>query len=130
MANGVGENQTIWKNTMAAFKNQFTRIDKLFVEAKLCANNLANPDHNMNGKEARKLVGPLQCKLELVHNYINWLHTILPKATGPVDKGTYSVENLSAQLDECMERAKMGNQELTAFLEAINDWEVNAVTES
>ena len=59
MANSVDENQTIWKNTMAAFKNQFTQIDKLFVEAKLCATNLADPAHSMNGKEVRKLVEPL-----------------------------------------------------------------------
>ena len=117
----VEENQTLWKNTMKAFKSQFTQIEKQLAEARLCLNNLADPDHNMNGKEARKLVGPLQRKLELVHNYINSLHTILPKATGPVNEGTYSVENLSAQLDECMERAKMGNQELRAFLEAIDD---------
>ena len=96
MANGVGENQTIWKNTMAAFKNQFTRIDKLFVEAKLCATNLADPAHSMNGKEARKLVEPLQHKLELVNNYINSLHTVLPLAAVTEDDGIHSVERLSA----------------------------------
>ena len=130
MANSVGENQTVWKNTMAAFKNQFTRIDKLFVEAKLCATNLADPAHSMNGKEARKLVEPLQRKLELVNNYINSLHTVLPLAAVTEDEGTYSVEKLSARLDECMDRAKMGNQELTTFLEAIEEWEIHAVKES
>ena len=130
MANSVDENQTIWKNTMAAFKNQFTRIDKLFVEAKLCANNLADPTHNMNGKEVRKLVEPLQRKLELVNNYINLLHTVLPLAAVTEDEGTYSVEKLSARLDECMDRAKIGNQELTIFLEAIEEWEIHAVKES
>ena len=106
---------------MKAFKNQFTQIEKQIAEARSCLNNLANPDHDMNGKEARKLIGPLQRKLELVHNYINSLHTILPKATGPLDDGIYSVDNLSTQLDECMEKAKIGNQELTAFVEAIED---------
>ena len=130
MANSVGENQTIWKNTMAVFKNQFTRIDKLFVEAKLCATNLADPAHSMNGKEARKLVEPLQRKLELVNNYINSLHTVLPLAAVTEDDGNYSVDKLSALLDECMERTKMGNQELTTFLEAIEEWEIHAVKES
>ena len=130
MSNSVDENQTIWKNTMAAFKNQFTRIDKLSVEAKLCATNLADPAHSMNGKEARKLVEPLQRKLELVNNYINSLHTVLPLAAITEDEGIDSVEKLSARLDECMERAKMGNQELTTFLEAIEEWEIHAVKES
>ena len=103
MSNSVDENQTIWKNTMAAFKNQFTRIDKLFVEAKLCASNLADPAHSMNGKEARKLVEPLQRKLELENNYINSLHNVLPLATATEDEGQFSVERLSASLDECME---------------------------
>ena len=121
MSNSVDENQTIWKNTMAAFKNQFTRMDKFFVEAKLCASNLADSAHSMNGKEARKLVEPLQRKLELVNNNINSLHTVLPLAAVTEDEGQYSVERLSAKLDECMERAKMGNQELTTFLEAIEE---------
>ena len=81
---------------MAAFKNQFTRIDKLFVEAKLCASNLANPAHSMNGKEARKLVELLQRKPKLVNNYINSLHTVLPLAAVTEDEGNYSVEKLSA----------------------------------
>ena len=115
---------------MAAFKNQFTRIDKLFVEAKLCATNLADPAHSMNGKEARKLVEPLQRKLELVNNYINSLHTVLPLAAVTENEGQYSVEKLSTRLDEYMERAKMGNQELTTFLEAIEEWEIHAVKES
>ena len=116
MANNVDENQTIWKNTIAAFKNQFTRMDKLFVEAKLCSDNLADPAHNMNGKEAKKLVESLKRKLELVNNYINSLHTVLPLAAVTEDEGMYSVDRLTAQLDECMERAKQGNLELTTFL--------------
>ena len=32
---GVGESQTTWKNTLAAFKRQFTQIDKLMSDAKL-----------------------------------------------------------------------------------------------
>ena len=74
---GVDENQTIWKNTVSAFKRQFTQLDKLFVDAKSCAIDLADPSHNMNGKEAKKLVEPLQRKLELVNNYINSLHKVL-----------------------------------------------------
>ena len=127
---GVDENQTIWKNTVSAFKRQFTQLDKLFVDAKSCAVDLADPSHNMNGKEAKKLVEPLQRKLELVNNYINSLHKVLPLAAVTDDEGTYSVERLSATLDECMERAKGGNLELTAFLEAIEAWELHALKDS
>ena len=120
---GVGENQTIWKNTIAAFRRQFTQIDKLFVEAKSCATDLADPRHGMTGKEARKLVGPLQRKLELVNNYINSLHSILPLAAVTEGEGSYGVDKLTALLDECMERTTMGNQDLTAFLDDIEEWE-------
>ena len=114
---GVDENQTIWKNTVSAFKRQFTQLDKLFVDAKSCAIDLADPSHNMNGKEAKKLVEPLQRKLELVNNYINSLHKVLPLAAVTDDEGQYSVERLSATLNECMERA-------------IEDWELHAVKDS
>ena len=124
---GVDENQTIWKNTVSAFKRQFTQLDKLFVNAKLTAVDLANPSHKMNGKEAKKLVDPLKRKLELVNNYINAPHKVLPLAAVTEDDGIFSVERLSATLDECMERAKGGNLELTAFLEAIEEWELHAV---
>ena len=120
---GVGENQTIWKNTLAAFRRQFTQIDRLMSEAKACVVNLANPRHGMTGKEARKLVGPLQRKLELVNNYINSLHSILPRMTVTEGEGGYSVDKLTALLDECMERTTMGNQDLTAFLDTIEEWE-------
>ena len=130
MVDIVDANQTIWKNTLAAFRNQFTWMDKLFVEAKLSADNLADPAHSMNAKEAKKLVEPLKRKLELVNNYINSLHSVLPLAAVTEDDGIYSVDRLTAQLDECMERAKQGNLDLTAFLEAIEEAEIHAVKES
>ena len=75
---GVDENQTIWKNTVSAFKRQFTQLDKLIGEAKTTAVDLADPSHNMNGKEAKKLVEPIQRKLGLVNNYITSLHKVHP----------------------------------------------------
>ena len=122
---GVDENQTIWKNTVSAFKRQFTQLDKLIADAKQTAKDLADPSHKMNGKEAKKLVEPLQRKLGLVNNYIDHLHKILPLAAVTEDDGIHSVERLSATLDECLDRAKGGNQELTAFLEAIEEWELH-----
>ena len=127
---GVEENQTIWKNTVSAFKRQFTQLDKLIADAKICAKDLADPKHKMNGKEAKKLVEPIQRKLGLVNNYINSLHKVLRLAAVTDNEGTYSVERLSVTLDECMEQAKGGNLELTAFLEAIETWELHAVKDS
>ena len=101
---GVSENQTIWKNTLAAFRRQFTQIDRLMSEAKACAENLADPRHGMTGKEVRKLVGPLQRKLELVNNYVNSLHSIFPLAAVTEDDDSFSVNTLTALLDQCMER--------------------------
>ena len=54
---GVDENQTIWKNTVSAFKRQFTQFDKLFVDAKSCAIDLADPAHGMNGKGGKEVGG-------------------------------------------------------------------------
>ena len=129
MSTNVDENQATWKNTMSAFKNQMTRMDRLFAEAKSCAVDLADPSHSMNGKEARKLLGPLQRKLELANNYINSLHTVLPLAVA-VDDGMFSIDRLTAQLEECMDKAKSGNEDLAEFLEAIEEWEFHAVKES
>ena len=120
---GVGESQTIWKNTLAAFRRQFTQIDKLMSDAKACAENLKDPTHGMNAKEARKLVGPLQRKLELVNNYVDSLHAILPLAAVTEDEGGFSVNTLSALLDQCMDRTTTGNQDLRAFLDDIEEWE-------
>ena len=71
---GVGESQTTWKNTLAAFKRQFTQIDKLMADAKACSKNLKDPKHEMDAKEVRKLVEPIQRKLGLVNNYVDSLH--------------------------------------------------------
>ena len=57
---GVGENQTIWKNTVSAFKRQFTQLDKLIAGAKQTAKDLADPSKKIDGKAAKKLVEPIQ----------------------------------------------------------------------
>ena len=119
----VGDNQTTWKNTLAAFKRQFTQIDKLMSDAKACSENLADPRHGMNAKEARKLVGPIQRKLGLVNNYVDSLHAILLLAAVTEDEAGWSVNVLSASLDQCMDRTTTGNQDLRAFLDDIEEWE-------
>ena len=89
---GVDDNQTIWKNTVAAFKRQFTQLDKLIAEAKQTAKDLADPSKKTDGKAAKKLVEPLQRKLGLVNNYVNNLHSILPLAAVTEDVGIHIVE--------------------------------------
>ena len=50
------ENQTKWKNTLAAFRRQFTQITKLIADAKVCSDNLKDPRHEMDAKQARRHV--------------------------------------------------------------------------
>ena len=66
MGDSVGENQTTWKNTLAAFKRQFTLIDRLMADAKACSIKLKDPNDRMDAKGARILVGPIQHKLGLI----------------------------------------------------------------
>ena len=120
---GVGESQTTWKNTLAAFKRQFTQIDKLMADAKACSENLKDPRHEMDAKEARKLVGPIQHKLGLITKYVDSLHAILPLAAVTEDEAGWSVNALSASLEQCMDRTTTGNQDLRAFLDDIEEWE-------
>ena len=127
---GVDNNQTIWKNTVAAFKRQFTQLDKLLAGAKQTAKDLADPSKKTDGKTAKKLIDPIKRKLGLVNNYIDSLHNILPLAAVTEDDGFHSVDRLSTTLDGCLDRAKLGNEELTAFLEAIDEWELHQKKDS
>ena len=36
MAEDLRANQTVWQNTIKTFKNQFTRLDKLIADARIC----------------------------------------------------------------------------------------------
>merc|ERR1712089_43062 len=119
----VTENQTKWKNTLAAFRRQFTQINKLMADAKVCSENLKDPRHEMDAKQARRLVEPIQHKLGLVKNYVDSLHGILPLASVTDDDGEWSVNALSASLEKCMERTTTGNIDLRAFLDDIEEWE-------
>ena len=123
-------NQTLWKNTVAAFKRQFTQLDKLIAGAKQTALDLTDPSKKIDGKAAKKLVEPIQRKLGLVNKYVDSLHSILPNAAVTVDDGIHSVERLSAVLDGCFDQAKQGNEDLTAFLEAIEEWELHQKKDS
>ena len=123
MGDSVGDNQTTWKNTLAAFKRQFTQIDKLMANAKACSKNLKDPRHEMESKEARKLVGPIQHRLGLITKYVDSLHAILPLVAVTEDEAGWSVNALSASLEQCMDRTTAGNQDLRAFLDDIEEWE-------
>ena len=105
-------------------------MDKLIAEAKQTAKDIVDPSKKIDGKAAKKLVEPIQRKLGLLNKYVDSLHSILPKAAVTDDDGIHSVERLSAVLDECFDRAKGGNKELTAFLEAIEEWELHQKKDS
>ena len=68
MAEGLKANQTIWRNTIKAFRNQSTRLDKLIADTGNCVKDLSDPDSGVTLKDARKLVDPIGKKLELTGN--------------------------------------------------------------
>ena len=115
------ENQTLWKNTVAAFKRQFTQLDKLIAEAKQTAKDIVDPSKKIDGKAAKKLVEPIQRKLGLLNKYEDSLHSILPSAAVTDTDGIYSVTQLNNVLAECLDQAQTGNEELLGLLEAIED---------
>ena len=123
MGDSVVENQSMWKNTLTAFKRQFTLIDRLIADAKACSIKLKDPNDRTEAKQARILVGPIQHKLGLITKYVDTLHDILPNAAVTDDEGGWCVNALSAQLEQCMERTTTGNQELRAFIDDIEEWE-------
>ena len=72
--------QTRWKNTYTTFKRQFTLIDGLIAEAKICSAKLQDPEDETEGKDARVLIEPIEHKLGLIKKYIDKLCEILPEA--------------------------------------------------
>ena len=123
MADVLQANQAVWRNTVTTFKSQFTRLDKLINDAKLCANNLTDAASNVSVKDVKKLVDPLKRKLELVNNYVTSLHTLLPSAAGEPQDPIYNVERLTGELTQCMDRVEAANWECSTFLEIIADVE-------
>ena len=52
--------QTRWKNTYFTYKRQFTMIDGLIAETKICSNKLHDPEDETEGKDARRLIEPIE----------------------------------------------------------------------
>ena len=98
------ENQTKWKNTLAVFRRQFTQITKLIADAKVCSDNLKDPRHEMDAKQARRHVEPIQHKLGLVKNYVDSLHGVLPLVSVDDETSIWNLDALGATLKNCMER--------------------------
>ena len=119
----MSEEQTKWKNTLAAFRRQFTQIDKLPANAKVVSNNLKEPRHEMNAKLARRHIEPIEHKLDLVKDYVESLHGVLPLVSVDDETSGWSLDALGATLDSCMERHTTGNMELRAFIDDIEEWE-------
>ena len=119
----MSEDQTKWKNTLAAFRRQFTQIDKLLANAKVVSNNLKEPRHEMNAKQARRHIEPIEHKLGLVKNYVESLHGVLPLVSVDDEISVWNLDALGATLENCMERHTTGNMELRAFIDDIEEWE-------
>ena len=73
-------NQTLWKNTVSAFKRQYTQLEKLIADAKQTAKDIVDPTKKVDGKAAKRLVEPIKRKLDLLNKYVDSLHSILPSA--------------------------------------------------
>ena len=124
------EHQARWKNTYTSFKRQFTLIDGLIAEAKNCSVKLQDPEDRTEAKHARMLIDPIEHKLGLIQKYIDKLYVILPDAAPASEGGQWSVEALSAKLEECMDRHTAGNKELRGFKDDIEEWESINVKEA
>ena len=123
-------NQTLWKNTVATFKRQYTILEKLIADAKQTAKDIVDPTKKVDGKAAKRLVEPIKQKLDLLNKYVDSLHSILPSAAVTDDDGIFSVTQLNNVLEGCLDQAKTGNEELMGFLEAIEDWELHQKKDS
>ena len=110
MGDSVEDYQAKWKNTHAAFKRQFTLIDRLLGDAKACSVKLKDPNDRTEAKQARILVDPIEHKLGLIQKYIDLLYELLPKASSTSEGGVWSLDALSTLLEQCMERHTTGNQ--------------------
>ena len=123
MGDSVEEYQSMWKNTLTAFKRQFTLIERLIADAKACSVKLKDPNDRTEAKQARMLVDPIEHKLGLIQKYVDSLYQILPKASVTGEEGVWSVDALSTLLEQCMERYTTGNHKLRAFIDDIEEWE-------
>ena len=130
MAGDLRANQTVWRNTITTYKSQFTRLEKLLVDARQCTKDLTDPASGVTLKDAKKLVDPIKRKLELVNNYVTSLHTLLPAAAGPDEDQQYNVEKLTVELNTCMDRVEAANVECASFYEIINNMETDTTKES
>ena len=123
MGDSVEDYQAKWKNTHAAFKRQFTLIDRLLADAKACSVKLKDPNDRTEAKQVRILVDPIEHKLGLIQKYIDLLYELLPKASPASEGGQWSVDALSTMLEQCMDRHTTGNRELRGFKDDIEEWE-------
>ncbi len=58
----------LWNNTYSTYKRQFTMIDGLIAETKICSNKLHDSEDETEGKDARCLIEPREHKLGLIKN--------------------------------------------------------------
>ena len=121
--------QTVWKNTYSTYKRQFTMIDGLIAETKICSNKLHDPEDETEGKDARRLIEPIEHKLGLIKRYISKLYEILPEVAEG-DDGDWCLDSLSKKLDVCMQRHTDGTRELGGFIDSIEQWEMLNIKET
>ena len=71
MAENLKSNQAVWRNTIKAFCNQATQMEKLIANARQCVNDFEDPDKtDVTIKDVKRLVDPIGRKLEHTSNYV------------------------------------------------------------
>ena len=85
---------------------------------------LKDPEDRTEAKHARMLVDPIEHKLGLIKKYIDKLYELLPEAVPASEGGQWSVDALSATLEECMDRHTTRNKLLRGFKDDIEEWEL------
>ena len=125
MAESLKSNQAVWRNTIKAFHNQATQMEKMVATARQCVNDFEDPDkENVTIRDVKRLVDPIGRKLELTSNYVTSLTALLPAAAGE-ETDSMNMDNLSAELGACMEQVEHANVECANFYEYIEDAQVS-----
>ena len=106
------ENVVRYKNAHTTLKRQFTIFDRLIAEAKTCSVKLKDPEDRTEAKHARRLVVPIEHKLELLQKYIDKLYEVLPDAAPASEGGQWSVDAMTTALEDYVAKLTAGNNEL------------------
>ena len=130
MAETLKSNQAMWRNTVKAFRNQATQMEKLIANVRQCVNDFEDPDKtDVTIKDVKRLVDPIGRKLKLTSNYVTSLNGLLLAAAGE-EADQMNMDNLTVELTTCMEQVENANVQVATFYKYIEDTEMSIKKES